>query len=262
MHGLAQLSMRRYAMIAGMPPAFVLLLVLNGIDVEDWWSMLKRRIVYWYHLISLCPLLQDESAQFKNLWVCAALSSILPAFVLLLLPWFIPDSKQTEKLLREGDVSVTEGSIWHRLMGRDWDELRWIVWHWWRFSTLTLGGEVAKSPGMPREKGLRVALVWWWIVASCFRTVVPLSSLPMFVRWKIAQDPSISHNQPFAAVSHSFPQRLFYVAMTRARNCLVQNPESPEWPFQSHDHIDHPNPFEVFSFCLKRDSGEARVSKN
>lgn len=69
--------------------------------------------------ILLCPLLQDESAQFKNLWVCAALSSILPAFVLLLLPWFIPDSKQTEKLLREGDVSVTEGSIWHRLMGRD-----------------------------------------------------------------------------------------------------------------------------------------------
>jgi len=62
---------------------------------------------------------KDESAQFKNLWVCAALSSILPAFVLLLLPWFIPDSKQTEKLLREGDVSVTEGSIWHRLMGRD-----------------------------------------------------------------------------------------------------------------------------------------------
>ena len=63
--------------------------------------------------------LQDESAQFQNLWVCAALSSILPAFVLLLLPWLIPDRKQTDKLLHEGDVSVTEGSIWHRFMGQD-----------------------------------------------------------------------------------------------------------------------------------------------
>ena len=64
-------------------------------------------------------LLQGVSAQFENLWVCAALSSILPAFVLLLLPWFIPDSKQTDKLLQEGDVSVTEGSIWHRLTERN-----------------------------------------------------------------------------------------------------------------------------------------------
>ncbi|CAK9001615.1 Probable folate-biopterin transporter 3 [Durusdinium trenchii] len=62
---------------------------------------------------------KDESAQFQNLWVCAALSSILPAFVLLLLPWLIPDRKQTDKLLHEGDVSVTEGSIWHRFMGQD-----------------------------------------------------------------------------------------------------------------------------------------------
>ena len=152
MHGLAHLSRLLYATIADMLPAFVLSLVLYGIDVEDWWS------VYWYHFILLCPLLQDESAQFKNLWVCAALSSILPAFVLLLLPWFIPDSKQTEKLLREGDVSVTEGSIWHRLMGRDWHDLRWIVWH--NNGTVKLGEEVVQSPGMPREKK-GCALPWF-----------------------------------------------------------------------------------------------------
>ena len=76
---------------------------------------------YWivFAIVCMCLHLQDESAQFENLWVCAALSSILPAFVLLLLPWFIPDSKQTDKLLQEGDVSVTEGSIWHRLTERN-----------------------------------------------------------------------------------------------------------------------------------------------
>mmetsp|Transcript_40342 Transcript_40342/g.93535 ORF Transcript_40342/g.93535 Transcript_40342/m.93535 type:complete len:568 (+) Transcript_40342:53-1756(+) len=60
-----------------------------------------------------------ESNQFMNLWVASAISSVLPALVLLLLPWLIPDRSQTEKLLTDGDISVTKGSVWRRLTGQE-----------------------------------------------------------------------------------------------------------------------------------------------
>lgn len=60
-----------------------------------------------------------ESDQFRNLWVASAISSVLPALVLLLLPWLIPDRKQTEKLMKDGDVSVTRGSLWRRITGQE-----------------------------------------------------------------------------------------------------------------------------------------------
>ncbi|CAE7832930.1 unnamed protein product [Symbiodinium microadriaticum] len=48
-----------------------------------------------------------ESDQFRNLWVASAISSVLPALVLLLLPWLIPDRKQTEKLMKDSGATGT-----------------------------------------------------------------------------------------------------------------------------------------------------------
>lgn len=62
------------------------------------------------------PSGQDgESAQFNNLWLGSALSTILPMFTLILLPWLIPDAKQTDKLLDEADRDATAGCLWHRM---------------------------------------------------------------------------------------------------------------------------------------------------
>lgn len=60
-----------------------------------------------------------EDEQFKHLWVASAISSVLPAAMLVLLPWFIPDKKQTEKLLPDGDISAIKGSLWRRWTGAD-----------------------------------------------------------------------------------------------------------------------------------------------
>ena len=101
------------------------------------------------------------SCRLRNLWVASAISSVLPALVLLsaaqksllkprvlelhplsprLLPWLIPDRKQTEKLMKDSgatgtlpqsavtrtrpagkddDVSVTRGSLWRRITGQE-----------------------------------------------------------------------------------------------------------------------------------------------
>jgi folate/biopterin transporter len=59
----------------------------------------------------------NESHQFDRLWLGSALSTILPMFTLLLLPWLIPDARQTDKLLDEDDRDATEGSLWRRLTG-------------------------------------------------------------------------------------------------------------------------------------------------
>jgi len=59
-----------------------------------------------------------ESAQFEHLWVGSALSTVLPMLTLCLLPWLIPDAKQTDKLLEDDDRDPTEGSLLRRLLGR------------------------------------------------------------------------------------------------------------------------------------------------
>lgn len=59
-----------------------------------------------------------ESDQFKYLWVGSALSTVLPMLTLMLLPWLIPDAKQTDKLLDDDDKDPTEGSLLRRLLGR------------------------------------------------------------------------------------------------------------------------------------------------
>lgn len=58
-----------------------------------------------------------ESKQFEHLWVGSALSTVLPMFTLLLLPWMIPDARQTDKLLSDEERDATEGSLWRRWTG-------------------------------------------------------------------------------------------------------------------------------------------------
>lgn len=58
-----------------------------------------------------------ESEQFKHLWVGSALSTVLPMFTLILLPWLIPDSRQTDRILSDEDRDATSGSLWRRMTG-------------------------------------------------------------------------------------------------------------------------------------------------
>jgi len=59
-----------------------------------------------------------ESEQFKNLWVASLLSTVLPTLTLVLIPWLIPDVKQTDKILSEEDQDATSGSLWKRWTSR------------------------------------------------------------------------------------------------------------------------------------------------
>lgn len=62
---------------------------------------------------------EAESHQFDRLWIGSALSTVLPMLTLLLLPWLIPDSRQTDKLLDDDDRDATTGSLWRRLTGAE-----------------------------------------------------------------------------------------------------------------------------------------------
>mmetsp|Transcript_48385 Transcript_48385/g.121960 ORF Transcript_48385/g.121960 Transcript_48385/m.121960 type:complete len:581 (-) Transcript_48385:149-1891(-) len=59
----------------------------------------------------------NESAQFNNLWKGALASVVMPTLTLALLPWMIPDAKQTDKILDENDRDATEGSLLRRWRG-------------------------------------------------------------------------------------------------------------------------------------------------
>jgi folate/biopterin transporter len=59
----------------------------------------------------------NEDAEFTNLWRGAALSIVLPMLTLFLLPYMIPDARQTDKLLAEDDRDATTGSLWKRWTG-------------------------------------------------------------------------------------------------------------------------------------------------
>jgi len=59
----------------------------------------------------------NESHQFDRLWVGSALSTVLPMLTLVLIPWLIPDARQTDKLLDENDRDCTSGSLWRRMTG-------------------------------------------------------------------------------------------------------------------------------------------------
>jgi len=59
----------------------------------------------------------QEQAMFDKLWIAALISSILPVFSLIMLPWMIPNARQTERLLEDDGASATEGSPWQRWRG-------------------------------------------------------------------------------------------------------------------------------------------------
>jgi len=62
---------------------------------------------------------KNESKEFEHLWVASAVAAFLPTLTLLALPWFIPDKKQTDKLIQDGEGSATKGSLWRRWKGLD-----------------------------------------------------------------------------------------------------------------------------------------------
>lgn len=56
--------------------------------------------------------------KFKNLWQVALMSSLLPAFTLLMIPLCIPDAKQSEKVLHHRLHSAIDDSPFRRWLGR------------------------------------------------------------------------------------------------------------------------------------------------
>jgi folate/biopterin transporter len=54
---------------------------------------------------------KDESVQFQNMWIASLVACVLPAVSILLVPWFIPDKRQTESILPKDDMPANEGSL-------------------------------------------------------------------------------------------------------------------------------------------------------
>lgn len=59
----------------------------------------------------------QEQQQFDNLWVAGLVQAVLPVFTLFLLPFMIPDARQTDRLLEE-NTNAVDGSPWQRLTGQ------------------------------------------------------------------------------------------------------------------------------------------------
>jgi hypothetical protein len=58
---------------------------------------------------------QGESTQFDNLWKASALSSLLSFGTCILLPFFVPNARQTDTLLvGEATTDPCHGSLWRR----------------------------------------------------------------------------------------------------------------------------------------------------
>merc|ERR1719321_2626790 len=50
--------------------------------------------------------LNNEGHQFENLWLASVVATVLPMLTLILIPFLIPDKRQTEKLLEQDDRSA------------------------------------------------------------------------------------------------------------------------------------------------------------
>ena len=58
----------------------------------------------------------NEGAQFENLWAAALIQCALPTITLIMIPYFIPDKKQNERLITE-DATGVEGSEYRKWQG-------------------------------------------------------------------------------------------------------------------------------------------------
>jgi len=59
-----------------------------------------------------------ESAQFENLWIASAVSTILPLGTIFLIFWLVPDARQNERIMAtETDSDATSGSLWRKWTG-------------------------------------------------------------------------------------------------------------------------------------------------
>lgn len=56
----------------------------------------------------------NESEQFKNLWVASLISSVLPLVTIVALFRLLPDARQDERLVDDPDFDGTQGSLWRR----------------------------------------------------------------------------------------------------------------------------------------------------
>jgi hypothetical protein len=56
-----------------------------------------------------------ESAQFRNLWLAAVITVILPLVEVIGLIWLLPNARQNEKIEMDSDRDITSGSLWKRL---------------------------------------------------------------------------------------------------------------------------------------------------
>jgi len=54
----------------------------------------------------------DETEKFKNLWIASLVACLLPTASIVLVPTFIPDKMQTEKILDDEDMPANHGSLW------------------------------------------------------------------------------------------------------------------------------------------------------
>jgi len=60
-----------------------------------------------------------ETAQFANLWLASAWSSVVPPVAVLILCWLAPNEPQDARLIGDEGDAATAGSLWRRLWGHD-----------------------------------------------------------------------------------------------------------------------------------------------
>jgi hypothetical protein len=60
----------------------------------------------------------NEGHRFDNLWKVALIACILPTLTIFMIPYCIPDAKQTERLISDAQNSATDGSPWNVWMKR------------------------------------------------------------------------------------------------------------------------------------------------
>ena len=61
---------------------------------------------------------EGEGDTFRNLWIAALISPLVPAVSMFMIPYCVPDALQTEVVLGSHPSSATAGSPWERIIGK------------------------------------------------------------------------------------------------------------------------------------------------